>query len=104
MNKSVGKIWKYLKICFLIAIPIILWILPIDFFDNGDSISLFALFGVEDYAYSTGMTKGIMHLMHFDFKGASEYNKLSFMVLPMLFLLWLKILLKEFGIKILKWF
>ena len=104
MNKYFSKYWKYFKIWFLIAIPIILWILPIDFFDNGNSISLFALFGVKDYAYSTGMTKGIMHLMHFDFIGASEYNKLSFVVLPMLFLLWLKLLLKEFGINILRWF
>ena len=98
------KIWKYFKICFLLAIPITLWTLPVDFFDGGTSISLFSLFGVENYSYSTGITRGVMHLMHFDFSGATEYNKLSFIVLPMLFLLWLKLLLKELNITILKWF
>jgi len=98
------KIWKYLKIVFLISLPISLWIMPVDFFDQGNSISVFALLGIEDYAYSTGMTRGIMHLMHFDFRGAYEYNILSFFVLPLLFLLWLKLTLKEFGIRILKWF
>lgn len=81
-----------------------LWILPANFFDQGKSISLFALFGLEDFIYSTGITRAIMHLMHFDFTGAAEYNKLSFIVLPLLFLLWLKLLLREFGVKILKWF
>jgi hypothetical protein len=87
-----------------VALPIILWSLPADYFDHGKSISLFALFGVEDLIYSTGMTRSIMHLVHFDFQGASSYNKLSFIVLPLLFLLWLKLLLKEFNITILKWF
>ena len=104
MLGSVTKTRRYIKITGLILIPISLWVLPVDFFDQGQSISLFALFGVEDYAYSTGMTRSVMHLMHFDFKGAAEYNKLSFIVLPLLFTLWLKLLLKEFGVQILKWF
>lgn len=62
----------------LIAIPITLWSLPSTYFDEGTSISIFALLGVEEYAYSTGMTRAVMHLLHFDFEGASEYNKLSF--------------------------
>ncbi|NLA25591.1 MAG: DUF2752 domain-containing protein [Bacteroidales bacterium] len=93
-----------MKITFLLAIPITLWILPADFFDTGKSISIFALFGLQDYAYSTGITRSIMHLMHFDFAGAAGYNKLGFVVLPLLFLLWLKLLLKQFNITILKWF
>lgn len=104
MSKLFSKSWKFLKITTLVLIPISLWVLPVDFFDKGKSISIFALLGLEDYVYSTGMTRGIMHLMHFDFKGALEYNILSFIVLPLLFLLWLKLLLNEFGIKILKWF
>lgn len=102
--KPYKEIIKYFKIVLLLSIPITLWILPSNFFDNGKSISIFALMGIEDYIYSTGMTRSIMHLMHFDFAGAIEYNKLSFIVLPLLFLLWLKLLLKEFNLKILKWF
>lgn len=104
MKKLILKFWKYIKIISLVSIPIILWILPSDFFDKGQSIGIFALLGLEDYVYSTGMTRAIMHLMHFDFKGALEYNVLSFFVLPLLFMLWLKLLLKEFSIRILKWF
>jgi hypothetical protein len=104
MNNRILKTWQYLKITTLILIPVSLWVLPVNFFDEGNSISLFALFGVEDYAYSTGMTRGIMHLMHFDFQGAIEYNVLTVLVLPLLSLLWLKLLLKEFGVTILKWF
>jgi hypothetical protein len=45
-----------------------------------------------------------MHLIHFDFETAATYNKLSFIVLPLLAMYWLKLLLGTFGIKILKWF
>jgi hypothetical protein len=31
-----------------------------------------------------------MHFIHFDFQKAWEFNKLSFIVVPMLFPLWLK--------------
>ena len=93
-----------LKVLILIAIPLTLLILPLDFFDEGKSISLFALLGLEDYVYSTGMTRAVMHLMHFDFAGAREFNILSFFVLPLLFVLWLKWLLAEFGISILRKF
>ena len=79
-------------------------IAPADYSDSGKSISVFAFFGVEDYIYSTGMTRAIMHLIHFDFEGAMEFNRLSFFVFPLLFLLWLKWLLATFKIKILNWF
>ena len=97
------KYIKILKVVCLLAIPITLWILPSTYFDDGVPISVFAWLGVEDFSYSTGMTRGIMHLMHFDFDGAAHYNKLSFIVLPLLMIYWLKLLLKEFNILILKW-
>ncbi len=86
----------------LIAIPVALFILPKDFFNEGPSISVFAWFGVEDFVYSTGMTRAVMHLLHFDYETAAEFNKLSFIVLPILIIGWLKLLLKEFNINILK--
>lgn len=98
------KFWKGIKIICLSFLPFVLLLLPANYFDEGQSISIFALFGVEDLVYSTGMTRSIMHLIHFDFVGAAEYNKLSFIVLPILVMLWLKLLLKEFNIFILKWF
>lgn len=93
-----------LKIMSLIFIPVLLWILPANYFDTGQSISIFALLGVEEYSYSTGMTRSIMHLMHFDLQTSWEYNRLGVVVLPLLFLLWLKWVLKVFGIEALRWF
>jgi hypothetical protein len=87
----------------MIAIPITLWIMPVSFFDSGESICLSrVIFDVKCYA--CGMTRGVMHLMHFDFEGAASFNKLSFLVLPVLFMFWLKTVLGILGVKILKWF
>lgn len=70
-----------------IGIPVLLLCLPATFFDEGRSISLFELAGVEDY-YSKGMTKAVMHLIHLDFSTAWEYNKLSFIVFPLIAWVW----------------
>tara|TARA_R110002050_G_scaffold300786_1_gene472681 strand:- start:19760 stop:20074 length:315 start_codon:yes stop_codon:yes gene_type:complete len=104
MNLTEHKVWKTVKVIVLIALPIVLIILPSTYFDEGKSISIFAFFGVEDLVYSTGMTRGIMHLIHLDFQKAIKFNRLSFVVLPLLIILWTKILLNEFNVKILKWF
>ena len=77
-----------------IGIPVLLLCLPATYFDTGQSISLFELTGVEDY-YSKGMTKGVMHLIHLDFEGAWQYNKLSFLVLPLLAYVWAQSFLKN---------
>jgi hypothetical protein len=90
----------------LIAIPVILILLPANYFDYGQSISVFALFGVEDMAYSTGMTRSVMHLIHLDIDKSMDYNKLGIIVLPILILLWFIYLLKSFNIRLrfFKWF
>lgn len=54
--------------------------------------------------YGCGMTRATMHLIHFDFQEAWVFNKLSFIALPLLIMFWVKLLLKEFHIHILKWF
>lgn len=96
--------FQYLKLFILILIPITLLILPANYFDSGKSISVFSYFGVEDLVYSTGMTRAIMHLIHFDFNIAWEFNKLSFIVLPLLVLFWLKLCLNTINIRFLSWF
>lgn len=65
----------------LIALAFLLY-LPADHFDEGQSMCLSVLiFDMECYA--CGMTRGIQHLLHFDFQEAWEFNKLSFVVLPL---------------------
>jgi hypothetical protein len=82
------------KMIFMVITPIVLLILPADFFDKGQSICLSqVLFGVECPA--CGLTRGIMHLIHLDLENAFAYNMLSFIVLPMLILIWIQWFFKE---------
>jgi hypothetical protein len=86
---SIRYLFTFLFNIIIVVTPFVLVFLPIDYFDRGQSICLSKMLaGVECYA--CGMTRGIMHLIHFDFEGAWQFNKLSFIVLPMLFPLWLK--------------
>lgn len=97
------KFGNRILVTLLSLIPIFLLALPADFFDTGKTICLSqALF--KQRCYGCGMTKAIMHLIHFDFGIAWLYNPLSFAVLPLLFLFWLKLLLKQFNIQIFTWF
>ena len=90
--------WAYLA--FLIATPIIILILPADFFDTGASICPSKrFFDIE--CYGCGMTRAVMHLVHFDFDSALYYNQLSFIVGPVLAIFWVKwtiMALKDLGI------
>jgi hypothetical protein len=63
--------------------------LPSNFFDKGESLCLSRnLLNIECYA--CGLTKGVMHFIHFEFEKAWHFNKLSIIVVPLLFPLWLK--------------
>ena len=85
----IKKIVFYLFNLIIVFAPVVLLLLPVNFFDTGESICLSkVLAGMECYA--CGMTRAIMHLIHFDFESAWNFNKLSFIVTPMLFPIWLK--------------
>jgi hypothetical protein len=67
--------------------PLVLLLLPADFFDTGESMCLSVqLFDMQ--CYGCGMTRAIQHLIHFDFQDAYEYNKLSFLVVIVLLIVW----------------
>ena len=86
-----------LYLVILILIPIVLLILPADFFDKGKSICLsVSLFDSECYA--CGLTRAIQHLIHFDFSIAYEYNKLSIIVFPFLMLSYYKEIRRVFNL------
>ena len=73
----------------LLLTPVILLILPSNFFDEGQSICLsYFLFDTECYA--CGLTRAIQHLIHLDFSIGYEYNKLSIIVFPLLFIVYYK--------------
>jgi hypothetical protein len=76
--------------CGLLLLPLVLIAMPANFFDDtGVVICLSRLvFGIE--CYSCGLTRAVQHAIHLDFKVAFEYNKLVVLVLPLLFLIWIK--------------
>jgi hypothetical protein len=84
---SFKKTLNYIKLIVLIAIPIILLILPADFFDTGQSICLSKLL-LDKECPGCGSTKAIQHLIHLDFRQAWAFNKLSFLVFVIVFFIW----------------
>jgi len=81
------KLIQYIKLILLILIPITLLILPVNFFYNGKSVCLSVML-LDIECYGCGITRAIMHLIHFDLEEALYYNSLSFIVLPILIYTW----------------
>jgi len=82
------------KLFFIIATPIILLVLPANYFDSGQSICLSKLF-FDFECLACGMSRACMHLIHFDFEEAYAYNMASFLVLPLLGIVWIQWFIKE---------
>lgn len=85
------KLLAYLRLAFLTAVPITLLVLPSTFFDEGESICISKML-LDAECPGCGITRGIMHLVHFDFQIAWDYNKLSFIVFPALSWWWGKMI------------
>ena len=81
----------------LLIIPIILFLLPANFFDNGESICLSVVF-FERECYACGITRAIQHLTHFNFSIGYEYNKLSIIILPFLVISYYKEIRRVFNL------
>lgn len=83
------------KLAFIVLVPITLIVLPADFFDTGETICLSQVFlGLECPA--CGLTRGCMHLLHFEAEEAFAYNMWSFVALPAISVFWLVWGIKEF--------
>lgn len=85
-----------IKLSGLIVIPILLLLLPASFFDEGQSVCLSVLL-LDIECYGCGMTRAIMHIIHFDFSTAWTYNKIAFIVFPIMVYLYVEFFLKEFA-------
>ena len=83
----------YLQIIGWVIIPIILLFLPVDFFDSGQSLCLSQVL-LDKECMGCGITRGVHHAIHFDFYNAWQYNKLTFIVLPLLCIYWIYILIQ----------
>jgi hypothetical protein len=83
------RLFFYTSNIVTILAPIVLLFLPATFFDKGESVCLSVQLA-NMQCYACGMTKAVMHFIHFDFEGAWGFNKLSFIVVPMLVPMWVK--------------
>lgn len=83
-NKPKTKLYLMTKISILVIFPFILLLLPKTVFNNGHyTICILKLITGKD-CIGCGMTRACMHLIHLDFKNAAYFNKVSFIVLPIL--------------------
>ncbi len=73
----------YLLVALLSVFSLTLLILPADYFDTGSPMCVSVLLLGKE-CYGCGMTRAVQHLIHFDFESAYHFNKLSFVVFPLL--------------------
>ena len=83
-KKRINKYFLAIKALALVVIPLWLLILPKTSFDNHtQTICLFTrLTSIE--CYGCGLTRACMRLIHLDFYAAWQFNKISFIVFPIL--------------------
>jgi hypothetical protein len=82
------------KIILLASFPLVILATPIDYFDEGQIVCISRLL-LDKECPGCGITRAMMHLSHFDYKSALYFNKLSFIVLPLLIYLYITMLIKE---------
>jgi hypothetical protein len=82
------------KLLLLVSLPVVLIILPGNFFDDGPPMCLSVIF-FDVECYGCGLTRACQHLIHFQFEDAYAYNVLSFAAFPALAIFWLQWFLKE---------
>jgi len=75
-----------LRVSILIA-PVILWILPADFFDRGPTICPSKRF-LNLECPGCGLTRATQHFLHGEWEVALDYNPLVVVVVPILGFLW----------------
>lgn len=73
----------------LIVSPLVLICLPADLFDSSTSQLCLSQICFNRECIGCGITRAVMHFVHFEFKDAMNYNKLVVFVIPFLGYLWI---------------
>jgi len=84
---SQNRLLLYLRLAFWLIVPLVLLLLPASYFDTGKPKCLSILLTGEE-CYGCGMTRAIMHLIHFDASEAVYHHPLVLIVFPLLAFLW----------------
>lgn len=85
---------RFVCLVFLVIVPVVLLFLPKDYFDYGHSICIYTLITGHE-CFGCGITRAVMHMIHFDFSAAWNFNKLSFFVVPILGVWYLEIIVRN---------
>jgi len=83
-NKNVQRLW----LLALLLVPIILWILPGDFFDDGELIICPSRFLFDIECFGCGMTRAVQHAHNFQWDDAIYYNTGVLAIYPALICVW----------------
>jgi len=81
------KLIPAITIAAMVLIPVVLLVLPADYFDAGPTMCPSKRF-LDIECPGCGMTRAVMHLIHFDLESAIYYNSLSLAVTPVLAVWW----------------
>ena len=83
-NNKIRKVLLILYFSGLVLLPLVLIILPADFFDDSRTPMCLSVILFHRTCFGCGITRACMHMLHFDFTAAWHFNKLSVIVLPLL--------------------
>ena len=85
----------------LFVLPFSLSLVSLDNLEGKHSICLIKnLFGIE--CFGCGITKAVIASIQLDFVRAFNYNKLIVIVMPLIFYLWVKEIIKEIKLLLVK--
>jgi len=79
----------------LLLMPMVLLVLPADFFDSGRTVCLSKIL-FNKTCYGCGITRAVHHLIHLEFSEAYNFNKLVVLVFPLISYLYLKEIIRVY--------
>jgi hypothetical protein len=82
-----GPAWLKARLAVLLILPVALLALPASFFDDGPPMCLSVIL-FDQECYGCGMTRACQHMIHGEFETAAGYNRMAFIVLPILIFGW----------------
>lgn len=74
----------------ILIVPFILWLLPANFFDTGQSICISKLLMDRDCP-GCGLTRAVQHAMHGEFILAFGFNKVIIVLMPLFVFIYLRL-------------
>ena len=88
--KRFKRTQSILLLCGYILVPLVLWVLPANFFDQTGVVLCVSRWLLNTECYACGLTRAVQHVMHFEFSVGYAYNHLVVCVFPILVFLWVR--------------